>query len=70
MASMDRSSSHMARIWAMSLFDWQKSDVAATAAFFSIVFCVRGSSTWAGGIVDARRFRGTRATSARDESKN
>ena len=54
----------------MSLFDWQKSDVAATAAFFSIVFCVRGSSTWAGKSVDARRFRGTRATSARDESKN
>ena len=55
---MDRSSSHMARIWAMSLFDWQKSDVAATAAFFSIVFCVRGSSTWAGG---DRRARDERA---------
>ena len=57
---MDRSSSHMARIWAMSLFDWQKSDVAATAAFFSIVFCVRGSSTWAG----EKRRRATRAPSS------
>ena len=44
----------------MSLFDWQKSDVAATAAFFSIVFCVRGSSTWAG----EKRRRATRAPSS------